>query len=116
MHCINILDIADFLYSTIKILTMCWTFLQLQVTLPLLCGIIAPQVSSGITILDSCNTVCIADNIKINEKIVYLLMSLFGQLAPMIQMVLGGVSWLRHRCPHIWTNSGFKQTTWVLVH
>ena len=47
------------------------------------------KVSSGITILDSCNTVCIDGNFKINEKNVYLLMSLFGQFGTIIQMVLG---------------------------
>ena len=63
------------------------------------------KVSVCITIFEVCRTIYMVDNIKINEEIVYLHISvlLFGHTAPMIW--IWGYGW-HPGCPCIWTNSG----------
>ena len=65
--------------------------------------------------LEICKTVCNVNIIKMNEKIMYLLiMLLFGCMAPMIQTWerIGRFRLPKYGCPHILTNSGSKTNNW----
>ena len=77
---------TNFLYMTIMILVICCPFTKSNGTTSTLCITCPVQVSSFNTILEICKTIFMVDNIKMNERNVYLLIStlLLGQLTPMI--------------------------------
>ena len=77
------------------------------------------KVLGCITILGICKTICNVDNIKMNEKIVYLpIMLLFGQMALMIQTWVrtGSLGYPNMDVLVSGQTQAPKQTTGVLVH
>ena len=72
--------------------SQCWPFFyKIHLPYSTLCINCPVQISSFNTILETCKTIFMVDNIKMNEWKVYLCISslLLGWMAPMIQMVLG---------------------------
>ena len=103
----RLLSGVDILYMPVMILitdlfygiNLCYLFVNLPM-----------MVSVSNIMLETCNTVCKIDAIRINEKIVYLHISalLFGSNGTNDTNVLGLCMWYHGtlQCPRIWTNSG----------